>query len=109
LNVLVRTYLFTGVLRGLRYLDSQPPPRTDRVEACRPQGPFTSLSVVGNRARRHRSATHGGSRLRRRRSAGSLRGFPRVPPMRTFDVVVVGAGPAGEVAAGRLADAGLEV
>src|SRR5205085_5273394 len=39
----------------------------------------------------------------------SLRGFPRVPRMRTFDVVVVGAGPAGEVAAGRLADAGLEV
>src|SRR5690348_10711430 len=29
--------------------------------------------------------------------------------MRTFDVVVVGAGPAGEVAAGRLADHGLEV
>jgi len=29
--------------------------------------------------------------------------------MRTFDVVVIGAGPAGEVAAGRLADAGLEV
>ena len=28
---------------------------------------------------------------------------------REFDVVVVGAGPAGEVAAGRLADAGLEV
>jgi pyruvate/2-oxoglutarate dehydrogenase complex dihydrolipoamide dehydrogenase (E3) component len=29
--------------------------------------------------------------------------------MRSFDVVVVGAGPAGEVAAGRLADGGLEV
>jgi len=29
--------------------------------------------------------------------------------MESFDVVVVGAGPAGEVAAGRLADAGLEV
>src|SRR3954451_18541390 len=29
--------------------------------------------------------------------------------METFDVVVVGGGPAGEVAAGRLADAGLEV
>ena len=29
--------------------------------------------------------------------------------MRSFDVVVVGAGPAGEVAAGRLAGAGLEV
>ena len=29
--------------------------------------------------------------------------------MRTFDVVVIGAGPAGEIAAGKLADAGLEV
>ena len=29
--------------------------------------------------------------------------------MDSFDVVVVGGGPAGEVAAGRLADAGLEV
>ncbi len=29
--------------------------------------------------------------------------------MRTFDVVVIGAGPAGEVAAGRLADKGLQV
>ncbi|HVW19199.1 MAG TPA: FAD-dependent monooxygenase, partial [Solirubrobacteraceae bacterium] len=28
---------------------------------------------------------------------------------RSFDVVVVGAGPAGEVAAGRLGEAGLEV
>ena len=29
--------------------------------------------------------------------------------MRSFDVVVIGAGPGGEVAAGRLADAGLDV
>ncbi len=35
--------------------------------------------------------------------------MPIVVAMETFDVVVVGGGPAGEVAAGRLADAGLEV
>src|SRR5688500_19121712 len=29
--------------------------------------------------------------------------------MRTFEVIVIGAGPAGEVAAGKLADSGLEV
>src|SRR3954465_13205407 len=29
--------------------------------------------------------------------------------MRSFDVIAIGAGPAGEVAAGRLGDAGLEV
>src|SRR6186997_2506429 len=29
--------------------------------------------------------------------------------MRSFDVIVIGAGPAGEVAAGRLADEGLDV
>ena len=29
--------------------------------------------------------------------------------MRSFDVVVIGAGPAGEVAAGRLGEAGLSV
>src|SRR5215510_739327 len=33
----------------------------------------------------------------------------RVAPMRTFDVIVIGAGPAGEVAAGKLAGEGLEV
>lgn len=34
---------------------------------------------------------------------------PTIVGMPTFDVVVVGAGPAGEVAAGRLAEAGLSV
>src|SRR4029453_13436538 len=36
-------------------------------------------------------------------------GSGRMQGMQTFDVVVVGAGPGGEVAAGRLAEAGLSV
>ena len=34
----VFAFVVTGVLRGLRYLDSQPTPRSDHVEACRPRG-----------------------------------------------------------------------
>src|SRR3712207_1223268 len=46
-------------------------------------------------------------RRSRRVTSGLDRGTRR--QMRTFDVVVIGAGPAGEVAAGRMAGDGLEV
>src|SRR4051794_31675050 len=56
---------------------------------CRPQGLCTCHILPGAAAREP--------------------GIARVRAMATFDVVVIGAGPAGEVAAGRLADHGLEV
>src|SRR5215203_5080046 len=48
-------------------------------------------------------------RPRRSLSSPGAMSSPIVVAMDTFDVVVVGGGPAGEVAAGRLADAGLAV
>src|SRR4051794_16239375 len=76
----------SGVLRGLRYLDSQPPPRTGHVEAVSSPGAMYRPHCRGRQARCPRAT-------------GAW--------MRTFDVVVIGAGPAGEVAAGRLGGAGV--
>ncbi len=49
--------------------------------------------------------------VRRRRKApvGPARYRRAVPDSLSFDVVVIGAGPAGEVAAGRLAGGGMDV
>jgi pyruvate/2-oxoglutarate dehydrogenase complex dihydrolipoamide dehydrogenase (E3) component len=69
-------------------LDLQPFARVDHVEACRPRA-WECLSIVG------------------RRQARPAR-MGRVNE-RSYDAIVLGAGPTGEVAAGRLADAGWRV
>jgi len=59
--VRLRTCVVAGVLRGLRHLDSQPPPRTDHVEACRPQGLCTAVhSRPSTRAAPARSSVRDG-------------------------------------------------
>jgi pyruvate/2-oxoglutarate dehydrogenase complex dihydrolipoamide dehydrogenase (E3) component len=86
---MVRTYWFVlGFNEASSNLDLQPFARVDHVEACRPRA-WECPSIVRRRAAR--------------------------PVMmvavneRSYDAIVLGAGPAGEVCAGRLADAGWRV
>ena len=81
---MVRTYWFVpGFNEASGNLDLQPFARVDHVEACRPRAMW--LPIVRCRV--------GGATMSERE----------------FDAIVLGAGPAGEVCAGRLADGGMEV
>jgi pyruvate/2-oxoglutarate dehydrogenase complex dihydrolipoamide dehydrogenase (E3) component len=79
---MVRTYWFVpGFNEASGNLDLQPFARIDHVEACRPRAGHASNC--------------------------SLSGKGAAMSEKSFDAIVLGAGPAGEVCAGRLAAAGL--
>ena len=80
---MVRTYWFVpGFNEASGNLDLQPFARVDHVEACRPRALRIKLYGVGNGGDVSESA---------------------------YDAIVLGAGPAGEVCAGRLAAGGMKV
>jgi pyruvate/2-oxoglutarate dehydrogenase complex dihydrolipoamide dehydrogenase (E3) component len=86
---MVRTYWFVlGFNEASSNLDLQPFARVDHVEACRPRA-WECSSIVRGRA--------------------WLSVMMMPVSERSYDAIVLGAGPAGEVCAGRLADAGWKV
>ena len=89
---MVRTYWFVpGFNEASGNLDLQPFARIDHVEACRPRAGCISECT-------------------RRVLSGQATGYGRKAMTdKTYDAVVLGAGPAGEVVAGRLAEGGWKV